>query len=76
MNLEFCSGSNNGGDGLYVSSQNAQSVTRYSNCVFANNESYGVEVVNSGAVQTRGNNTVTGNVQGATSGTIGSFSPM
>jgi hypothetical protein len=76
LNLEFCTGSENGGDGLFGDSNNALSVARYSNCVFANNGILGVERVGAGAVETRGNNTITGNFFGPTSGVIGTFSPM
>jgi hypothetical protein len=76
LNLEFCTGSENGIDGLAGFSTNALSVARYSNCVFANNGSYGVQRVNAGTFETRANNTITGNGLGATSGTIGSFLPM
>jgi hypothetical protein len=76
LNLEFCTGSENAADGLVNSSANALSVARYSNCVFANNASYGVMNDLSGTVETRGNNTITGNGTAATYGTIGSFSPM
>jgi hypothetical protein len=75
LNLEFCSGSENGGDGLFAGSTNAQSVARFSNCVFANNGSYGVARAG-GTLETRGNNTITGNGITPTFGTIGTFSPM
>jgi hypothetical protein len=60
LNLEFCAGSGNSQYGLLTASTNAQSAVRYSNCVFTNN---GVGVVNggSGTMETRQNNTVTGN---------------
>ena len=54
---------------------NALSVARYSNCVFANNGNFGVAQSNAGTIETRGNNTITGNGT-ATSGVIGTFSPM
>ena len=76
LNLEFCMGSENGGDGLSGGSLNATSVARYSNCVFTNNANYGVERANSGTLESRGNNTITGNTTGATFGTIGTFLPM
>jgi parallel beta helix pectate lyase-like protein len=76
LNLEFCTASENDFDGLISNSDNAQSVARYSNCVFANNGHVGVVRINSGTLETRGNNTITGNTSGATSGVIGSFSPM
>jgi hypothetical protein len=75
-NLEFCTGSGNGFDGLQGISSNALSVVRYSNCVFANNGEFGVNRVTAGTFETRGNNTITGNTSGPTSGVIGSFSPM
>ena len=79
LNLEFCTGSENGSNGLAFDSFNALTVARYSNCVFANNGNFGVVVGNplaTGTVETRGNNTITGNTSGPTSGTIGTFSPM
>jgi hypothetical protein len=76
LNLEFCTSSENGGSGLLCGSNNALSVVSYSNCVFANNGAYGVFQYNPGTVQTRGNNTITGNSTGPISGTVGSFSPM
>ena len=76
LNLEFCTGSENGFDGLVGNSANALSAARYSNCVFANNGSFGVVQSGSGTVESRGNNTITGNASGPTSGTIGTFPPM
>ena len=76
LNLEFCTGSENAFDGLAGGSANALSAARYSNCVFANNGSFGVARNNSGTLESRGNNTITGNVSGATSGVIGTFPPM
>jgi hypothetical protein len=76
LNLEFCTGSENGHDGLLGDSTNALSIARYSNCVFANNGFYGVGQSHSGSVETRGNNTITGNGTAPTFGVIGSFSPM
>ena len=76
LNLEYCTGSENGDAGLIAGSVNASSAVRYSNCVFANNGGHGVTNNSSGNVETRGNNTITGNVSGPTSGTIGSFSSM
>ena len=52
----------------------ARSVARYSNCVFTNNGSFGVEGTGAGTFETRGNNTITGNGTAPTSGVIGSFS--
>jgi parallel beta helix pectate lyase-like protein len=74
LNLEFCTGSENGFDGLFGSSTNALSVARYSNCVFTDNGSFGVERTGAGTFETRGNNTITGNGTAPTSGVIGSFS--
>jgi hypothetical protein len=73
LNLEFCTGSEDGSSGLYGNSSNALSVARYSNCVFANNGGYGVFCNTN--FETRGNNTITGNVGGPTSGsgTIATF---
>ena len=76
LSLEFCSGSGSGGSGLLSNSSNALSAVRYSNCVFANNISFGVNHFASGVVETRGNNTITGNLAGPTSGVIGTFPPM
>ena len=76
LNVEFCTGSENGDNGLIGGSVNASSAVRFSNCVFANNGGHGVTNGSSGTVETRGNNTVTGNVGSATSGTITSFLPL
>jgi hypothetical protein len=76
LNLEFCEGSENVNNGLTSVSSNAQSAALYSNCVFTNNGAFGVKQLQSGSVKTRGNNTITGNASGPTSGTIGPFSPM
>jgi hypothetical protein len=76
LNLEFCTGSENTVVGLAGASTNALSVARYSNCVFANNALYGVSRLNAGTLETRGNNTITGNGTAPTNGTIGTFSPM
>jgi hypothetical protein len=76
LSLEFCSGSENSADGLFSSSTNALTHARYSNCVFSNNGTYGVAAAGAGTVETRGNNTITGNYSGATHGVIGPFSPM
>ena len=76
LNLESCTGSENGGAGLYGNSGNAQTTAIYSNCVFANNGDSGVFC--NTTFQTRGNSTITGNAGGATggSGTIAPFSGM
>jgi hypothetical protein len=74
--LEFCTGSENVNAGLAEAGLNVQSVARYSNCVFANNEAFGVTRGGSGSVETRGNNTITGNGMAPTAGSIGTFSPM
>jgi hypothetical protein len=76
LNIEFCTGSQNGVDGLAGNSSNASSVARFSNCVLANNGGSGVDRLNSGTFESRGNNTITGNTSGPTNGVIGSFSPM
>ena len=76
INLEFCTGSENGTDGVDGNSTNPLSVLRYSNCVFANNAGYGLNRRNSGALESRGNNTITGNGTAPTNGVIGTFSPM
>ena len=76
LNLEFCSASGNGiGRGVLGFSTNVASRVRYSNCIFANNGTYGVDQVGS-TVESRGNNTITGNGTAPTHGTIGSFLPM
>lgn len=74
LSLEFCGGSGNSQYGLLTASTNAQSAVRYSTCVFTNN---GIGVVNggSGTLETRQNNTVTGNGS-PTYGPIISFLPM
>jgi hypothetical protein len=76
LNLEFCSGSNNAAAGLFSGSPNVLSVVRYSNCVFANNGTFGVERFNTGTMESRGNNTLTGNATANTGGVIGTFPPM
>ena len=75
LNLEFSTGAANG-DGLAGNSSNPQSVARYSNCVFANNQFFGVARLGSEIVESRGNNTITGNGTAPTFGTIGTFPPM
>jgi hypothetical protein len=78
LNLEFCVASQNGVNGVggAAGSTNASSVVRYSSCVLANNSGYGVSRADVGAFESRGNNTITGNGSGPTSGTIGAFSPI
>lgn len=76
LNLEFCSGSENGFEGVRGNSSNASSVVRYSNSVFSNNGFFGVSRNNSGTFETRTSNTITGNGTAPTNGVIGSFSPM
>ncbi len=76
LNLESCAGSENGIDGLIGFSTNALSVVRYSNCVFSNNGDFGVKRLGSGTFETRGNNTITGNTSGPSSGTIATYSPL
>ncbi len=75
LNLEFCTGSENAFEGLLGVSQNPASAVRYSNCVFANN-ALGVRRLGAGTIETRGNNTITGNTTGPTAGGVISFSPM
>ena len=53
-----------------------EDLTRMTNSVFADNGQYGVMRTNSSVCQSRGNNTITGNGLGPTSGTISSFPPM
>jgi len=77
LSLEFCTGSANGGVGLDADSTNVLSAVRYSNCVFANNGTFGVVRADARTIiETRGNNTITGNGVAPTGGVIGSFSPM
>ena len=76
LNLEFCTGSENTNNGLAGFSSNAQSVARYSNCVFANNGAHGVNHFSSGIFETRGNNTITGNGTAPTNGVIGTLTPL
>ena len=76
LDLEFCTGSESLGTGLGASSTNAASAARYSNCVFANNSGAGVSQSMASTVESRGNNTITGNGLGATAGVIGTFLPM
>ena len=76
LSLEFCTGSENGSEGLSSGSSNALTLARYSNCTFANNGSFGVSQSSAGVVESRANNSITGNVSGATSGTIGTYLPM
>jgi len=76
LNLEFCTGADNITDGLDSNSATALSVVRYSNCVFANNGTFGVAQGGSGTVETRGNNTITGNGVTNTNGAIIPFSPL
>lgn len=76
LNLEFCTASENLGDGLVTFSSNGSSVASYSNCTFADNGSYGVERFAPGTILSRGNSTITGNGMGATNGTIAPLSGM
>lgn len=62
--------------GVLSDGTNASSAARYSNCVFTNNGAYGVGRFHAGTLETRGNNTLTGNTFGPAANTIGSFSPM
>ena len=61
LQLESCSGSSNGLDGLLSNGSNAASVSRYSNCVFANNAGFGVNRLSTGTIETRSNSSLTGN---------------
>ena len=74
LQLESCTGSSNGLDGLFNNSINAASVSRYSNCVFANNGQYGVDRQGAGMIETRSNSSLTGNGSVAIHGTLGGFS--
>ena len=76
LNLEFCTGSENGSNGLVSGSSNALSAARYSNSAFANNGTFGVFQTSAGTAESRGNNTITGNGAAPTAGTIGTFPPM
>ncbi len=76
LNLESCTASGNFGDGLFAGSTNASSRVRFSNSVFSNNGGFGVKQSSADVVESRGNNTITGNTDGPTSGTIGSFLPI
>jgi hypothetical protein len=76
LNLESCSGSENFSIGLATLSGNASSAARYSNCVFSNNGSFGVSNIGSGVLQTRSNNTLTGNGTAPTNGTVTTFPAM
>lgn len=76
LNVEFCTGSENGVAGLWGNSPNASSAARYSNCVFANNGLFGVRKFNVGTVETRGNNTLKGNGTAPTDGAITTFSGL
>ena len=76
LNLESCTGSENGTYGVLNNSANVTSAVRYSNCSLTNNGSFGAANNGSGIVESRGNNTITGNGTAPTSGTIGSFLPM
>jgi Right handed beta helix region len=70
LNLEYCTGSENGGDGLQANGANALNRARYSNCVFSDNAQFGVDNLSSGIVGTRGNNSITGNGSGPTNVTM------
>ncbi len=76
LNLEFCSGSGNMFEGLESNSANASSLVSYSNCVFSNNGNWGVLRSNLGTVETRTNNTMTGNFLAQTSGLIVFLAPL
>ncbi len=70
LNLEYSAGSGNGGEGLVGHSTSA---VRYSHCVFSNNGGVGVAQFSTGVVESRTDNSIAGNVLGATGGVIGSF---
>lgn len=70
LNLEYCAGSENGTEGLVGHSNSA---VRYSHCVFSNNGAFGVRQFSTGVVESRTDNSITGNTMGATSGVIGSY---
>ncbi len=74
LHLEYCSISENS-SGLIAKGMSNQTQARYSNCVFANNGAIAVTQASSALVQSRGNNSFSGNFA-TTTGTIGSFSPM
>ncbi len=71
--LDFCTGSGNSALGLTNGSANATSQTYLSNCVFANNGTYGVGKLFSGTMWSRGNNTATGNAAGPSVGGISTY---
>ena len=73
LQLESCTGSGNNIDGLLNNSANAASVTRYSNCVFANNGRYGVNRESTGTIETRSNSSLTGNISMAINGVLFGF---
>ena len=73
LQVESCTGSSNGIDGFFNGSNNASSVSRYSNCVFANNGTFGVDRLSTGTIETRSNSSLTGNGSGAINGTIFGF---
>ena len=75
LNLEFCTGSGNGFEGIRGNSSNAASVVRYSNCVFSNNSHFGVARFNNGTFESRTSNTFANNGTADTLGVIGTFAP-
>ncbi len=75
VSLESCSGSGNAlFYGFSISNTNPATEVFYSNCIFSNNGVNGVHQT-SGLTRSRGNNTLTGNPSGSTSGVIGTFGP-
>ncbi len=73
--LESCSGSGNAMNGVFAQSNGSggNDGVFYSNCAFSGNGSYGVDQEVSASVQSRGNNTMAGNLMGQTHGTILTF---
>jgi hypothetical protein len=75
LNLDFCTANSNGGDGIY-SDCTGLGFVYFAFCVIANNGGVGIGQLHNGFPLSRGNNTVTGNFAGPTSGTVGTYSPM
>jgi hypothetical protein len=64
LSLELCSGSSNGLEGALGNSANSSSALTLSNSVFNNNGGFGAKRASLAPLQTRTNNTMTGNVSG------------
>jgi Right handed beta helix region len=61
LNLEHCASSENANHGVVNASTNTSSSVRFSDCIFSNNGIYGTVLAFGAKVETRGNNTITGN---------------